>query len=74
MSETSSSPIPFSLDVANFSGVEFLVNKGPSVNLKNKAGDTDLTVARRIHEQRIDQAKFIEEMIVSVRLKAGAKQ
>jgi len=64
-----------SAKVANFSGVEFLVNKGASLNLKNNAGETALTIARRIHEnQRIDQAKFIEERIVSILLKAGAKE
>jgi uncharacterized protein len=61
--------------VGSMSGVEFLVSKHANVNVKNNAGQTALTVARKIHEnKKIYNAKLVEQRIVETLLKAGAKE
>ena len=57
------------------SGVEYLVSKGAAVNLKNQAGETALKLARKIHENdRVSNAKLVEDRVVATLLRAGAKE
>jgi serine/threonine-protein phosphatase 6 regulatory ankyrin repeat subunit A/serine/threonine-protein phosphatase 6 regulatory ankyrin repeat subunit B len=57
------------------SGVEYLVSKGAAVNLKNNAGETALKFARKIHEnERVSNAKLVEDRVVAMLLRAGAKE
>jgi ankyrin repeat protein len=57
------------------SGVEYLISKGAVVNLKNKAGETALKFARKIHENRsVSNAKLVEDRVVAMLLRAGAKE
>ena len=64
-----------SAKAGNMSGVEFLLAKGAAVNLKNNAGETALKFARRIHDNdRVSSAKLVEERVVAMLLKAGAKE
>jgi ankyrin repeat protein len=59
----------------SFSGVEFLLTKHADANLKNRAGATALQLARRIHENpRIFNAELVEQRVVRMLLKAGAKE
>ena len=59
----------------SMSGVEFLVSKGAAVNLKNKEGQTALKLARTIHEKtKIYNARLVEERVVEILLRAGAKE
>jgi len=56
-------------------GVEFLLGKGARVDLRNKDGMTALKYARKLHEnERIYSAKIVEERIVALLVKAGAKE
>jgi len=60
--------------VGQMAGVEFLLAKGASVNLKNNNGQTALKLARTVHENKqIINANLVEDRIVAMLLKAGAK-
>jgi ankyrin repeat protein len=60
--------------VGQMAGVEFLLGKGASVDLKNNAGETALKLARSVHENKqISNADLVENRIVAMLLKAGAK-
>ena len=58
----------------SMAGVEYLLQKGAAVNLKNAAGETALQWARKLHENpRIINAKLVEDKVVAMLLRAGAK-
>jgi uncharacterized protein len=60
--------------VGQMAGVEFLLAKGASVNLKNNDGQTALKLARTVHgNKQIINANLVEDRIVAMLLKAGAK-
>lgn len=59
----------------SFSGVGFLLSKQADAKLKNNAGMTALKLARKIHEnKRIFNADLVEQRIVEMLGKAGAKE
>jgi ankyrin repeat protein len=59
----------------SMSGVQFLLTKGASVNSKNNQGQTALKLARVIHEnKKLYNAALVEERIVEMLVKAGAKE
>ncbi|HEY6805687.1 MAG TPA: ankyrin repeat domain-containing protein [Pyrinomonadaceae bacterium] len=59
----------------SMSGVEFLLAHRANANLKNSAGETALKLARKIHENdRIINAKLIEDKVVAMLVQAGAKE
>ena len=58
----------------SMAGIEFLLHKGAAVNLKNSSGETALHWARKLHENpQIINAKLVEDRVVAMLLKAGAK-
>jgi ankyrin repeat protein len=59
----------------SMAGVEFLVRQKANVNLKNIAGETALKLARKIHAyERMSNAKLVEDRVVAILVKAGAKE
>ena len=61
--------------VGSLAGVEFLLGKGARVDLRNKQGETALMLAKRIHEnKKIYNSTLVEEHIVGMLVKAGAKE
>ena len=67
-------PLILAAKAGSMSGVEFLVGSGAEVNAKNNAGETALFYARKIHlHDRIYNAKLVEDRVVEMLLKAGAK-
>jgi serine/threonine-protein phosphatase 6 regulatory ankyrin repeat subunit B len=69
------SALMISVRQGSMSGVEFLVSHRANVNLQNRAGETALKLARKIHENdRLINAKLIEDKIVAVLVQAGAKE
>jgi uncharacterized protein len=68
-------PLMIAAKAGSMSGVEFLLQKGASVNLKNHAGENALKFARQIHEdKRLSNAELVEQRVVAMLLKAGAKE
>jgi len=67
-------PLIIAARAGSMAGVEFLLHKGAAVNVKNTAGETALQWARKLHENpNIINAKLVEEKVVEMLLKAGAK-
>ena len=59
----------------SMSGVAFLINKSARVDLRNKQGETALMLAKSIHEnKKIYNAALVEEHIVGMLVRAGAKE
>ena len=68
-------PLIIAAKAGSMSGVRFLLKKGASVNLKNTAGETALKFAKKIHEnKRIINAELVEERVVAMLVRAGAKE
>ena len=68
-------PLIIAAKAGSMSGVRFLLKKGASVNLKNTAGETALKFAKKIHEnKRIINAEIVEERVVAMLVRAGAKE
>ena len=67
-------PLIIAARAGSMAGVEFLLHKGAAVNIKYTAGETALQWARKLHENpNIINAKLVEEKVVEMLLKAGAK-
>jgi ankyrin repeat protein len=59
----------------SMAAVEFLTTKGARVDLRNKQGESALMLAKRIHEnKKIYNAALVEEHIVGMLVRAGAKE
>ena len=68
-------PLHLATRVGGMAGVEFLTSKGARLDLRNKQGETALMLARRIHEnKKIYNAALVEEHIVGMLVRAGAKE
>ena len=63
------------IKAGSMSGVEFLLSKGAAVNVKNNEGQSALKLARTIHEKtKVYNAQLVEERVVEMLLRAGAKE
>ena len=68
-------PLMIATKAGGFSAVEFLLQKRAAVNVKNNAGETALKLAKRIHENKqVINAELVEQRVVEMLVKAGAKE